>query len=313
VPFSLDHPWWIEDPNFDLSFHIRALSLAKPGYADQLAEQVARIHGRPMDRSRPLWEVYVIDGLGQDRWALLTKYHHATIDGASGVMMLTMMNDLSPDVTVHSNVTCRTGPVAASRLTSLEVSVSLAPGPRVVPVLAEPQELLRVACRQMAHPLVVPVAEALLVPACVDLRANAELVGDRRTGLDGALQARGDDARRAVADERPDSGHGGPGLAPALDVQRGVRSSSPVQLARGGEVGDAMTHQHDPRRHPHVGRRLGPLRQHCAMRAPQMPDSEVRIRIRRHSSQRSTSSGAAAVSRLMSTWLSSRRQPSQRR
>ena len=65
VPFSLDHPWWIEDPNFDLVFHVRALSLAKPGYADQLAEQVARIHGRPMDRSRPLWEVYVIDGLGR--------------------------------------------------------------------------------------------------------------------------------------------------------------------------------------------------------------------------------------------------------
>ena len=97
VPLSLDHPWWIEDPNFDLSFHIRALSLAKPGYADQLAEQVARIHGRPMDRSRPLWEVYVIDGLGQDRWALLTKYHHATIDGASGQLMLEMVTSPNPD------------------------------------------------------------------------------------------------------------------------------------------------------------------------------------------------------------------------
>jgi WS/DGAT/MGAT family acyltransferase len=97
VPFSLDHPWWIDDPNFDLSFHIRALSLAKPGYADQLADQVSRIHGRPMDRSRPLWEVYVIDGLGQERWALLTKYHHATIDGASGQIMLEMITSPTPD------------------------------------------------------------------------------------------------------------------------------------------------------------------------------------------------------------------------
>ena len=96
VPFSLDHPWWIEDPNFDLSFHIRALNLAKPGYADQLADQVARIHGRPMDRTRPLWEVYVIDGLGQGRWALLTKYHHATIDGASGQIMLEMVTSPTP-------------------------------------------------------------------------------------------------------------------------------------------------------------------------------------------------------------------------
>jgi WS/DGAT/MGAT family acyltransferase len=97
VPFALDHPWWIEDPAFDLSFHIRELNLARPGYVDQLAEQVARIHGRPMDRTRPLWEAYVIDGLESGRWALLTKYHHATIDGASGQIMLEMMTSPSPD------------------------------------------------------------------------------------------------------------------------------------------------------------------------------------------------------------------------
>ena len=97
VPFDLDHPYWINDPNFDLDFHIRHLSLAPPGRVDQLAEQVARIIGRPMDRSRPLWEVYVIEGLESGRWALLTKYHHATIDGASGVLMLNLLNDHTPD------------------------------------------------------------------------------------------------------------------------------------------------------------------------------------------------------------------------
>ena len=80
----LDHPYWIDDPNFDLDFHIRHMSLAPPGRVDQLGEQVARIVGRPMDRGRPLWEVYVIEGLESGRWALLTKYHHSTIDGASG-------------------------------------------------------------------------------------------------------------------------------------------------------------------------------------------------------------------------------------
>ena len=64
---------------------------------DQLAEQVSRIVGRPMDRSRPLWEVYVIDGLHSDRWALLTKYHHATIDGAAGQLMLNILTDTDPD------------------------------------------------------------------------------------------------------------------------------------------------------------------------------------------------------------------------
>ena len=97
VPFGLDHPWWIDDSDFDLSFHVRALNLASPGMVDQLAEQIARIHGRPMDRSRPLWEAYVIDGLESGRWALLTKYHHATIDGASGQLMLEMMTTPTPE------------------------------------------------------------------------------------------------------------------------------------------------------------------------------------------------------------------------
>jgi diacylglycerol O-acyltransferase len=97
VPFGLDHPYWVADPNFDLDFHVRELNVARPGRVDQLAEQVSRIHGRPMDRSRPLWEAYVIDGLESGRWALLTKYHHATIDGASGQLMLEVITDTDPD------------------------------------------------------------------------------------------------------------------------------------------------------------------------------------------------------------------------
>lgn len=99
VPFGLDHPYWVFDPAFDLDFHVRELHLARPGLVDQLAEQVCRIVGRPMDRSRPLWEVYVIDGLADGRWALLTKYHHATIDGASGQLMLQIVTDTEPDAT----------------------------------------------------------------------------------------------------------------------------------------------------------------------------------------------------------------------
>lgn len=97
VPLSLDHPYWIDDPNFDLDFHVRHLSIAPPGRVDQLAEQISRIVGRPMDRSRPLWEVYVFEGLESGRWGLLTKYHHSTIDGASGVVMMMLVHDLTPD------------------------------------------------------------------------------------------------------------------------------------------------------------------------------------------------------------------------
>ncbi len=97
VPLQLDHPYWIDDPEFDLDYHVRHLGLAPPGAADQLAEQVARIVGRHMDRSRPLWECYVIEGLADGRWAMLTKTHHATIDGASGVILLNMLTDTDPD------------------------------------------------------------------------------------------------------------------------------------------------------------------------------------------------------------------------
>lgn len=97
VPFELDRPYWIEDADFDIDFHVRHIGLAPPGAADQLAEQVARIVGRRMDRSRPLWEAYVIEGLADGRWALLQKTHHATIDGASGVIMLKMFTDESED------------------------------------------------------------------------------------------------------------------------------------------------------------------------------------------------------------------------
>ena len=97
VPLGLDHPYWIDDPDFDLDFHVRHIGLAPPGAADQLAEQVARIVGRPMDRSRPLWEVYVMEGLDDGRWAMLTKFHHATVDGAAGVILLNMLTETDPN------------------------------------------------------------------------------------------------------------------------------------------------------------------------------------------------------------------------
>jgi diacylglycerol O-acyltransferase len=97
VPFGLDHPYWCDDVHFDLDYHIREIGLAPPGTREQLCEQVARIIGRPMDRSHPLWEVYVIEGLDDGHWALLTKTHHATVDGGAGVLLLKLFTDPSAD------------------------------------------------------------------------------------------------------------------------------------------------------------------------------------------------------------------------
>lgn len=93
VPLSLDHPYWINDPDFDLDFHVRHIAIPPPGDLEQLSAQIARIIGRPIDRTRPLWEVYVLEGLENDDFAVLTKVHHATIDGASGVEMLSILLD----------------------------------------------------------------------------------------------------------------------------------------------------------------------------------------------------------------------------
>lgn len=97
VPFKLDHPYWIDDSDFDLDHHVRASILPEPGDMDQLAEHVARIAGRPLDRKRPLWEVHVIEGLADGNWAILSKVHHAAVDGAAGQMLLKAVHDLAPD------------------------------------------------------------------------------------------------------------------------------------------------------------------------------------------------------------------------
>jgi WS/DGAT/MGAT family acyltransferase len=97
VPFALDHPYWIEDPEFDVEYHVRELALPQPGDDRQLGEQVARIHSRPLDRARPLWELYVISGLAGGRVALLTKMHHAAVDGMSGAEILSVLLDPSPE------------------------------------------------------------------------------------------------------------------------------------------------------------------------------------------------------------------------
>jgi diacylglycerol O-acyltransferase / wax synthase len=103
VPLSLDHPYWIEDPDFDLEFHVRHIALPKPGDWRQLCIETARIHSRPLDMRKPLWEAWVIEGLDNVKgmpkgsFALLTKIHHAAIDGVSGAEIAEAIHDLTPE------------------------------------------------------------------------------------------------------------------------------------------------------------------------------------------------------------------------
>jgi diacylglycerol O-acyltransferase len=97
VPLDLDYDYWVDDPDFDLEFHVREIALAPPGTDEQLGEQVARIFARPLDRSRPLWELYLIHGLPRGRVAVMSKIHHAVIDGLSGAEILGALYDLSEE------------------------------------------------------------------------------------------------------------------------------------------------------------------------------------------------------------------------
>jgi WS/DGAT/MGAT family acyltransferase len=103
APLGLDRPYWIEEKDIDLEYHIRHIALPKPGDWRQLTIQIARLHSRPLDRSRPLWEVYVIEGLDnipklpQGSFALFVKLHHASVDGMAGIHLAQALHALTPD------------------------------------------------------------------------------------------------------------------------------------------------------------------------------------------------------------------------
>jgi diacylglycerol O-acyltransferase / wax synthase len=97
VPFNLDYSYWVDDPDFDLEFHVREIALPAPGNEAQLADQVARIVARPLDRARPLWELYLIQGLEDGHVAVLTKIHHAVVDGLSGAEIMAALLDVTPE------------------------------------------------------------------------------------------------------------------------------------------------------------------------------------------------------------------------
>ena len=103
VPFDLDYPYWIEDPDFDLEYHVRHIALPEPGDWRQLCIQAARIFARPLDLTRPPWEFTVIEGLEnvpqfpKGCYAMVTKVHHAAIDGMSGIDLMEAMHTLRAD------------------------------------------------------------------------------------------------------------------------------------------------------------------------------------------------------------------------
>src|SRR5437763_5572666 len=97
VPLEQGRPVWVDDPHFHLAYHVRHTALAKPGGEDQLMRMTGRVFSQALDRSRPLWELWLVEGLAEDRFALLSKTHHALVDGIAGVDIITVLFDAAPD------------------------------------------------------------------------------------------------------------------------------------------------------------------------------------------------------------------------
>ena len=100
IPFA-DHPVWVDDDRFNIRYHVRHTSLPRPGGERQLKRLSARIMSQQLDRGKPLWEAWVIEGLKGGRFAMITKIHHCVIDGVSGVDLLAVLMSMDPDGTIH--------------------------------------------------------------------------------------------------------------------------------------------------------------------------------------------------------------------
>lgn len=110
VPGSLGNPVWVDDTHFDMSYHVRRSALPRPGSDEQLEELVARIQPRPLDRSRPMWEVYLVEGLAENRFAIITKTHHSLVDGISSVDIGNVLVDGNPTASEGVLTTWRARP-----------------------------------------------------------------------------------------------------------------------------------------------------------------------------------------------------------
>src|SRR5215210_6260969 len=97
VPGHLANPVWVDDPDFDITYHIRRSGLPRPGTEAQLLDLVSRLNSRPLDRRRPLWEAYLVEGLSDNRVAAVTKTHPALVDGLSAIDIGQVLLDGEPD------------------------------------------------------------------------------------------------------------------------------------------------------------------------------------------------------------------------
>ena len=98
VPFGIARPVWVDDTDFNVGYHVRRTALPRPGGSDELRALVGRLMSQRLDRTKPLWEIWIVEGLPDDQWAMLSKVHHCMVDGVSGAEILSVLLQATPVV-----------------------------------------------------------------------------------------------------------------------------------------------------------------------------------------------------------------------
>lgn len=163
--FSLAAPAWVDDPHFDVRWHVRSTALPAPGGPEEIGRLMARVMSRRMDRDRPLWEYWFCEGLAEGRWALLSKLHHSLVDGVSGTDLYQLVLDPTPTprppVPDTWTPARAPSPAAATARAAWELVTSPLPAARAAArSLASPRQLLRVSAETARG--MVTMAPALL-------------------------------------------------------------------------------------------------------------------------------------------------------
>ncbi len=173
VPFSLGPPVWVEDPNFDIRYHVRQTALPAPGGDRELRALMARVMTQRLDRDYPLWEYWLVQGLGQGRWALISKVHHCMVDGVSGTDLYRVIFDTSPEPPPLPTVEERPAPPEpsglelAARALLNSALLPLQDGGAIQRALANPETALRQGAKALRG--AARMAEALAPAAASSL------------------------------------------------------------------------------------------------------------------------------------------------
>jgi diacylglycerol O-acyltransferase len=129
VPLDLGRPVWVNDPYFNLEYHLRRTALPSPGGETELRRLVGRIMAQQLDRSKPLWEMWMVEGLDDEEWAVVSKVHHCMVDGVSGSDLLALILDLTPDATCAEPLPWEPGPAPAAWELAAEAVTDMASSP----------------------------------------------------------------------------------------------------------------------------------------------------------------------------------------